>query len=174
MNKVAEFLTRLVAGGAIKDLTSLLDEIITNKEERQLLINELKKNEYAHIEAIEAIKAKVYEAELNYKQTELNTEVELRKEAVKLVTETNNNSNASWLSKNITAILASLSTLCTMVIYFLVLIGKLKATEPTVLLVVSNATNILLVVFGFYFGSSIGSRIKDNTHSYPLSSNNKI
>lgn len=165
MNKVAQFLSKLAAGGVIKDITALLDEIITNKEERQILINELKKNEYAHIENIEAIKARVYEAELNYKQIELNTEVELRKEAVRLVTEANSSINASWLSKNITPILASAATLSTMIIYFLVLVGKLKATEPTVLLVVSNATNILLVVFGFYFGSSIGSKLKDITNS---------
>ncbi|MCS7028798.1 MAG: hypothetical protein NZ519_08535, partial [Bacteroidia bacterium] len=97
-----------------------------------------------------------------YKEAELLTEVELRKEAVKLVAETNHSPHASWLTKNITAILALGSTLTAGVIYLLVLVGKLKATEPTVLLVVSNITNLVLVVFGFYFGSSVGSRLKDN------------
>lgn len=160
MNKVAEFLSKLLAGGLLKDLTPMLDEIITNKEERQTLLNELKKAEYAHIEAIEAIKARIYEAELKFKETELNTEVELRRQATKLAIE-NANSNASWITRNITALLASVATLATIFIYVVVLMGKLHASEPTVLLVISNTTNLVLVVFGFYFGSSIGSRLKD-------------
>ncbi|MDW8345323.1 MAG: hypothetical protein RML94_00095 [Bacteroidia bacterium] len=162
MNKVSEFLSRLLAGEVLKEVSSLLDEIITNKEERQALLNEIKKAEYAHIQEIEKIKLKALEAELAYKETELLTEVELRKQAVKLVTETNHNPHASWLTKNITAILALGSTLTAGVIYLLVLVGKLKATEPTVLLVVSNITNLVLVVFGFYFGSSVGSRLREN------------
>lgn len=156
MNKVTELLSKLLAGGVLKDLTGLLDEIISNKEERQILLNELKKNEYAHIEALDTIKLKALEAELAYKETELTTEVELRKEAVKLATE-----SQSWLGKNIAPILALVSTLTAIVVYILVLTHNLKATEPTVLLVVSNLTNVVLVVFGFYFGSSIGSRLKD-------------
>lgn len=157
MNKVGELLAKLLAGNMLKDLTGLLDEIITNKEERLTLLNELKKEEYRHLEVIDSIKARIYEAELRYKETELNTEVELRKQAVRLATD----ANASWLAKNITSILALGSTITAGFIYILVLIGKLKATEPTVLLVVSNITNLVLVVFGFYFGSSVGSKLKD-------------
>lgn len=149
MNKVAEFLAKLLSGGLLEGTTNLLDEIITNKEERQILLNELKKAEYQHIGSLEYIRAKLLEAELN-------AEVELRKQAVKLATE-----SQSWLGKNIAPILGLISTATAIVVYILVLTHQLKATEPTVLLVVSNITNIVLVVFGFYFGSSVGSRLKD-------------
>jgi len=161
MNKIAEIISKLLAGGVLKDVSGLLDEVITNKEERQLLLNELKKHEFQHIETIEAIKARIYEKELEFLETELNTEVELRKQAVRLQ-ETNNSENTTLLNKTIAPILALSATACAILVYILVLTAHLKATEPTVLLVISNVTNVVLVVFGFYFGSSVGSKIKDS------------
>jgi hypothetical protein len=161
MNKVAEIITKLLAGGVLKDVTGLLDEVITTKEERQTLLNELKKHEFQHEETIEAIKARIYEKELEFMQTELNSEVELRKQAVRLQ-EANNSEHSTLLNKAIAPILALSATACAILVYVLVLTAHLKATEPTVLLVISNVTNVVLVVFGFYFGSSVGSKIKDS------------
>lgn len=161
MGKIAEIISKLLAGGVLRDVTGLLDEVITNKEERQILLNELKKHEFQHIETIEAIKARIYEKEMEHLNVQLQTEVELRKEATKLVATTNTSEHASWLSKNINSLIALVITISCLTLYFLVLTGKLKATEPTVLLVVSNATNALVIVLGFYFGSSVGSKLKD-------------
>lgn len=69
--------------------------------------------------------------------------------------EVNKAKNASWLTKNISALIALLVTILAIIIYVFVLAGELKTTDATVSQVIQSITNLLLVILSFYFGSSM-------------------
>jgi hypothetical protein len=66
----------------------------------------------------------------------------------------NQSEHASWMAKNTASIIALAFTLFTFVIYFLVLIGHLKASENMSILIVNSITNIVMLIVGYYYGSS--------------------
>lgn len=66
----------------------------------------------------------------------------------------NQSEHASWMAKNTASIIALSFTLFTFIIYFLVLIGHLKASENMSLLIVNSITNIVMLIVGYYYGSS--------------------
>jgi hypothetical protein len=66
----------------------------------------------------------------------------------------NQSENASWMAKNTASLIALSFTAFTFVIYFLVLIGHLKASENMSILIVNSITNIVMLIVGYYYGSS--------------------
>jgi hypothetical protein len=66
----------------------------------------------------------------------------------------NQSENASWMAKNTASVIALAFTVFTFIIYFLVLIGHLKASENMSILIVNSITNIVMLIVGYYYGSS--------------------
>ena len=64
MGKIAELIGKLLAGGTLESVKGILDEVITNKEERQTLLNELKKEENRSVEALKSLELVALSAEL--------------------------------------------------------------------------------------------------------------
>ena len=64
MGKIAELIGKLLAGGTLESVKGILDEVITNKEERQTLLNELKKEENRSVEALKSLELVALNAEL--------------------------------------------------------------------------------------------------------------
>jgi hypothetical protein len=58
------------------------------------------------------------------------------------------------MAKNTASLIALSFTAFTFVIYFLVLIGHLKASENMSILIVNSITNIVMLIVGYYYGSS--------------------
>jgi hypothetical protein len=71
-----------------------------------------------------------------------------------------NSKGSSWLSKNIVPILAINWTLFAMTIFILVLVGELNLDKGIIMLVINSVSNIIFMIIGYYFGSSKGSKDK--------------
>jgi hypothetical protein len=82
--------------------------------------------------------------------------------------------NQNWLQNNVAALIALLFTGFTLFIYVLVLTKVISATENIAFLIINSVTNIMMIIVGYFFGSSAGSKAKqlsldkinDNTVSY--------
>lgn len=61
----------------------------------------------------------------------------------------------NWLQENIASIIALILIIFGISIDILVLMKEIKATESTAITIVQNINNMMLVVIGFYFVSSI-------------------
>lgn len=71
-------------------------------------------------------------------------------------------SSQSWLVRNITALLAVIWSLFTVAILTLALTGHVSEKENIVFLVVNTVTNIIMLIVGYYFGSSDSSSKKND------------
>jgi uncharacterized membrane protein len=69
----------------------------------------------------------------------------------------------NWLSQNIVSVLAILWTLFTFYILKLVLLKEVKAAENITFLIINTVSNIIMIIIGYYFGSSAGSKDKQIT-----------
>ena len=69
----------------------------------------------------------------------------------------------NWLSQNIVSVLAILWTLFTFYILKLVLLKEVKAAENITFLIINTVSNIIMIIIGYYFGSSSGSKDKQIT-----------
>lgn len=67
---------------------------------------------------------------------------------------------SGWLNNNVIPLIAILWTLFTCVLYLLALHGDLHSKENMQLLVVNTVTNVVMLIVGYYFGSSQGSKKK--------------
>ena len=70
--------------------------------------------------------------------------------------------DSGWLVKNIVPILAAAWTIFTFVLFILALTGHMEAKENMQFLVINSATNVVMLVVGYYFGSSNGSKMKQD------------
>lgn len=143
MNILTKLLTS-TGEGLITSIGTVLDDLITSKEEKQLVQVELEK-----------IISKNYisEKELLIKELEFwANDMESAREAdVERAVKSN-----SWLQKNIVPLLAIFWTIITVSVMVLVLLGTLVATEALVILIVNGLFNVVMLIIGFYFGSSHG------------------
>ena len=152
------FLSDIFAGGAGKLVDSVgntIDKLTTSKEEVLQQEYELKK------------------AEMQFQLDQQKLCIEDRKNTLvdmdsarKRSAEVETNTNAGFLSKNITAFLAIGSTLLTFVLFYIIIFRNdtIKAeVKDVVLYVLGVLSTILTQVFSFYFGSSQGSVDKNKT-----------
>jgi len=75
----------------------------------------------------------------------------------------NESEHASWLSRNVTSILALLIATFFIILNVLVLLGNIKTSDNITFLVMGNVATVSGAVFGYYFGSSRSSSEKDRT-----------
>ena len=75
-------------------------------------------------------------------------------------TSVNESGSSSWLSKNITALIALTYIGFSMTMFILILLGYSNTTDTTTNNILMYINGINLFIVGFYFGSSISSRQK--------------
>lgn len=66
----------------------------------------------------------------------------------------------TWLQDNIVPLIAILYTVFSFTIYTLVLVHAISATENVAFLIINSITNVVMLIVGYYFGSSAGSKAK--------------
>jgi len=81
-------------------------------------------------------------------------EIQSVKNAQDMNVAVNESEYASWLTKNVAAIIALAYTAFNFVIYVMILVGTFKVDTNIAILIVNSITNIAMLIVGFYFGSS--------------------
>jgi uncharacterized protein YacL len=66
----------------------------------------------------------------------------------------------NWLQENVAPLIALLFTGFTLFIYVMVLTKVISATENIAFLIINSVTNIMMIIVGYFFGSSAGSKAK--------------
>jgi hypothetical protein len=67
----------------------------------------------------------------------------------------------NWLSDNIASIIALSFIAFSFIIFLLILTQTVKTSESTTITILASLTNILMLIFGYYFGSTKSSKEKD-------------
>lgn len=65
------------------------------------------------------------------------------------------------LSENIVPIIALSFMLFAFTVFLFILLKEVKTTESTTITILATISNILMLIFGYYFGSTKNSRDKD-------------
>lgn len=68
--------------------------------------------------------------------------------------------NKNWLKDHIVELLAILGVAQFIAVIIFVLFKSVKSDNTSTMMILTSSTNIALMVLGFYFGSSKGSRDK--------------
>lgn len=153
-----DILKNLLSGGAANLVSSVgkaLDDVITSKEEKLHYDLELKK------------------AEMQYTTDVKKLAVEEKKlvladvgSARQMATAVQTSTAAPWLVKNISPLLAVLTTLITFVLFYLIIFRDdtkaIKENKEIVLYILGALSAIVTQIFSFYFGSSTGSSTKND------------
>lgn len=71
-------------------------------------------------------------------------------------------SKKGWLSENIAPLLALLWTIFTFYTLRLVLLKEIKVAENITFLIINTISNICMIIIGYHFGSSAGSKAKQD------------
>ncbi len=66
----------------------------------------------------------------------------------------------NWLHENTPPIIAIGYTAFSFIVYILVLTKVITASENVAFLIINSITNIVMLIVGYYFGSSAGSKAK--------------
>lgn len=153
------FLSDLFSGGASKlvdSIGSVLDNMITSKEEKLQLANEIAKAEMQY----ELEKRKM---SLEEQQAILGDVQNARTREVQMQT-----AETTKLNKNLMPFLA-LGTIFITMLFFYILVFKPKSitseSRDIVLYILGILSAILTQIYSYYFGSSSGSAGKDKTIS---------
>ena len=156
------FITKLFSGGAgniVESIGNALDNLVTTKEEKMTLENEIKKAEMQY--NLELKKLNIAEEELFLKdvQSARTREVDIQ-----------SNQNASTLGKNISSYLAIAATVLCFAMFFTLIIKndilsdpKNAALKDIVIYILGVLSALLTQVYSYYFGSSSGSADKTRT-----------
>lgn len=162
------FLQKLFAGGAstlVKSVGGVLDNVITTKEEKLKVELELKK------------------AEMEFESEMRKLSVEERKmyledtgSARNMAIEVQNSANASRLSKNISPILAIITTGLTFALFYIIIFQgdeKLVQDKKDIIIYILGALSAVVTqIYSFYFGSSQGSSDKNEMLKGQMSKKN--
>lgn len=151
-------LSTIFSGGAanlVDKVGQVLDDVITTKEEKGQLDNEIKKAEMQF--EIDMRKMSIDEKRMVIEDTgnARNREIQVAQ-----------SEHATKLSKNVNAYLA-LGTVVLIFILFYILVFKPKSvsegSKDVVLYILGALSAILTQIYSYYFGSSSGSAAKDLT-----------
>ncbi len=152
------FLTNLFSGGAgsvVDSVGKVLDSVVTTKEEKMQLENELRKSEI--------------QFQLDFKKLS-NDEQKMYLDDVEGArqrdAQVQTSEHATKLGKNVASFLALGTTILTLGLFF-ILIFSTQAIEhdkkDIILYVLGVLSAILTQIYSFYFGSSAGSAAKSQT-----------
>ena len=152
------FLTDLFSGGAntlVDSVGKVLDNVITTKEEKQQLENEIRKSEMQF--QLEMKKLTTQE-----QQMILGDISSARQRETAIAT----SEHATKLAKNVAPVLAFGTTLLTLVLFYFMIFSKQTLPpdkKDIILYVLGVLSAILTQIYSYYFGSSAGSAAKSNT-----------
>jgi hypothetical protein len=132
------------AANFIEKAGEAIDRVVTNKEEAIKAKTEQEKVFNDFTVQMAEIAFKESELELKEKESARSREIQIA------------NSNASWITKNTTALLALAFVGVTLLLYTLSILG-IANIQPELL---RDLRDIVILIMGYYFGSSIGSKKK--------------
>lgn len=164
------FITNLFSGGAsnvVDSIGNILDNVVTTKEEKMALENEIRKAELQY--NIEFRKLDIEEESLFLKDTQSAREKER---------DIQSNPNATNLGKNISSYLAITATLLCFGMFFTIVFfpksinDKNNQFKDIVIYILGALTALLSQVYSYYFGSSSGSADKGRTLAHALENKN--
>ncbi len=151
------FLQSIFSGGAsdvVNAVGGVVDKLVTTKEEKMQLENEIRKAELQ------------YELEMRKMDVEEKGQVFSDiKDAREMTSTVQTSSNATKLSKNVGPYLALGTTLLTFALFFTLIFGYCDKgnTKEIVLYILGVLSAIVTQIFSFYFGSSQSSSLKNQT-----------
>lgn len=147
------FISNLFSGGVgqvVDSIGKVIDNVITTKEEKQQLDNEIRKAEMQYNLEIRKI-------DLEEKQAVLKDVDSARTMASNVQT----SANATNLSKNVAAYLALGTVFLTFVLFFVWAFAEVTQSQKEIVLYILGVLSAIdTQIFSFYFGSSQGSKDK--------------
>ena len=147
------FISNLFSGGVgqvVDSIGKVIDNVITTKEEKQQLDNEIRKAEMQY--NLESRKI-----DLEEKQAVLKDVDSARTMASNIQT----SANATNLSKNVAAYLALGTVFLTFVLFFVWAFAEVTQSQKEIVLYILGVLSAIdTQIFSFYFGSSQGSKDK--------------
>ena len=150
------FISNLFSGGVGQVVDSIvkgIDNVVTTKEEKQQLDNEIRKAEMQY--NLESRKI-----DLEEKQSVLQDVNSARVMASNIQT----SANATNLSKNVAAYLALGTVFLTFVLFFVWAFAEVTQSQKEIVLYILGVLSAIdTQIFSFYFGSSQGSKDKQAT-----------
>jgi hypothetical protein len=107
----------------------------------------------------QALFLELYQADLQEFQLEIQDRENARNREIQI----NQSEHSSWLAKNIGPLIAIVYVSFSMVLYILVLSGTLKASDNIANQVITLVGSVVMLIVGYFFGSSRNSAEKDKT-----------
>jgi len=154
------FLNEIFSKGAstlVDSVGKVLDNVITTKEEKQTLDNEMLKSEMQYQHEMKKLNNEEKQLILGDMSNARNREIQVLSAP-----------NASWWTKNTQHVLAIGTTIITLA-FFYILVFKPTSISPEsrdiVLYILGILSATLTQIYSYYFGSSAGSQAKDRTIS---------
>lgn len=150
------FLQDLFAGGAntlVNSVGKVLDNVVTTKEEKMQLENEIRKSEMQFQLELKKLNIEERQLVLGDMSNARNREIEVQ-----------NSEHASKLVKNVSPILAFATTFLTMLFFYILVFKPDSISENSkeiVLYILGVLSAILTQIYSYYFGSSAGSAEKN-------------
>ena len=150
------FISNLFSGGVgqvVDSIGKVIDNVVTTKEERQQLENEIRK------------------AELQYNLESRKIDLEEKQAVLKdvdsariMASNVQTSANATSLSKNVAAYLALGTVFLTFVLFFVWAFAEVTQSQKEIVLYILGVLSAIdTQIFSFYFGSSQGSKDKQAT-----------
>lgn len=152
------FIKDLFSGGAstiVDSVGKVLDNVITTKEEKQQLENEIRKSEMQF--QLEMKKLSTQE-----QQMILGDISSARQRETTIAT----SEHATKIAKNVAPFLALGTTILTIVLFYFMIFSKQQLPpdkKDIILYVLGVLSAILTQIYSYYFGSSAGSAAKSQT-----------
>ena len=152
------FLQDLFSGGAstlVDSVGRVLDNVVTTKEEKMSLDNEIRKSEMQ----FQLDMQKLSNEEQQMIIGDLNS---ARQREVQVQT----SEYATQLAKNVSPYLALGTTLITMILFFILIFrpGEVPQDSKEIILYILGVLSAILTqIYSYYFGSSAGSAAKSHT-----------
>jgi hypothetical protein len=152
------FLKDLFSGGAstlVDSVGKVLDNVVTTKEEKMQLENEIRKSEMQFQLDLKKLSNEEQQMVLGDISSARQREVQVQ-----------TSEKASWMAKNIQHLIAAGTTLITLLFFYILIFKPESITSESkdiVLYILGVLSAILTQVYSYYFGSSAGSAAKSAT-----------
>ncbi|MDP2888488.1 MAG: hypothetical protein Q8P34_05900 [Bacteroidota bacterium] len=152
------FISDLFSGGAntlVDSVGKVLDNVITTKEEKMQLENEIRKSEMQFQLDLKRLSNEEQQMMLGDISSARQREVQVQ-----------TSEKASWMAKNIQHAIAAGTTLITLLFFYILIFKPESITSESkdiVLYILGVLSAILTQVYSYYFGSSAGSAAKSVT-----------
>lgn len=162
------FIKDLFSGGAntlVDSVGKVLDNVITTKEEKLQLENEIRKSEMQFQLDLKKLSNEEQQMMLGDISSARQREVQIQ-----------SSEHATNMSKNVAPVLAFATTFLTMLFFYILVFKPDSISENSkeiVLYILGVLSAILTQIYSYYFGSSAGSAAKSLTIAHMQDKNNE-